>query len=420
MKGGNSAANLMLVVVPVVLVACICLDRRYAYMGAWALLQWSPIKADIILSSSGYCCTERQAYWERLGCTIILEKIRAGSRSDATSYSHANGNTRSRIELPFVDVQKHRHNVLQYLEENYGKDWRRRPVLFKGLWTKDQLTRNSDGTARKLSLGNLLQMDLEVPYFVNASTRTITPDGHGSVGNILNNITMGKPHKIGTQLIIENNPDLIEEVAPLDLVTDLFGEYFTAKQIKGSGPWNIFPAITTVPVFVANHGEQGAGAKTIEPDETSSSNSKAASIASDLRTTLKPKTQRPFTTLHCEPIGNIAVQLSGRKKWTLVQPEYSFHIKPGISPDGRAFFASWANESDFENVPTYEAVTAAGDAMWVPTWTWHQVDYIESEDIAFGASLFHFRFFDFVQNNALFAVLIIPAMVKELLGFNTQ
>jgi hypothetical protein len=36
-------------------------------------------------------------------------------------------------------------------------------------------------------------------------------------------------------------------------------------------------------------------------------------------------------------------------------------------------YASWS--ADYSTVvPTYTAITAAGDAMWVPTWTWHRVD----------------------------------------------
>lgn len=391
----SNSASIALLAVPVLAAYIICAQPTIAYISIWTVLQWLPINANI----SGN-------YWERMHC-VLLEKIleeKRKSRSD----SHAE------VQIPTVDVQKHRQNLLQHLENNYGNDWRRRPVLFKGLWTKDELQQNSDGTPRMLSLDNLLKMDLQIPYFTNASVRALIPDHHGSVGDIVRNITMGKPHKIGTQLILEKYPGLIREVAPLDVVNDLFGKYFTSDQIKSSGPWNLFPATTTVPVFIAKHGD----GTTISQPGTSSSDSSTRSNYPTAK--LKPNQNQPFTSLHCEPIGNIAVQLSGQKKWTLVQPEYSFHIKPGISPDGRAFFASWASESDCESVPTYNAITAAGDAIWVPTWTWHRVDYIESKDIAIGGSLFHFRLIDFFENNALFSVLIIPAMLKELLGFNTQ
>ena len=234
--------------------------------------------------------------------------------------------------------------------------------------------------------------------------KLLSPDGFGKVRDVVYNMTMGAPHKIGSQLILEKYPDLIEEVAPLEVVTELFGDYFSPDHIKGSGPWNLFPAITTVPLFVANNH---APLNSSSLEEYGHSNENEIEIQ-----------QQPYTALHCEPIGNIAVQLTGQKKWTLVQPEYSYKIKPAISPDGRAFFSSWAK--DYKNVPVYETITTAGDGIWVPTWTWHRVDYIESDDIAIAGSLFHFRAVDFVRNNALFAGVMIPALVKELLGFNTQ
>lgn len=153
------------------------------------------------------------------------------------------------------------------------------------------------------------------------------------------------------------------------------------------------------------------------------------------------------TALHCEPIGNVAVQLSGQKQWTLVRPEFSNRLRPSIAPDGRAFFASWlsswprstASPEEGSIVPFYHAVTDAGDAIWVPTWTWHRVDYVSThaatssqdnatsnsdspslQSIAIGASLFHFRPVDFLLNNPLYAVLILPAIVLELIGYKTQ
>jgi hypothetical protein len=102
----------------------------------------------------------------------------------------------------------------------------------------------------------------------------------------------------------------------------------------------------------------------------------------------------------------------------LIDPKYSFRLKPSVAPDGRAFFASWTPNLD--HVPRYQVATHAGDAMWVPTWTWHRVDYIESEDISIGGSLFHFRPIDYVRQNPLFSLLMIPALIRELAGISTQ
>lgn len=290
--------------------------------------------------------------------------------------------------IPLVNVQDHKEDLITFLEQTYGADWRRRPLLLKGLWEASVLKYGE----RKLSLEGLLQEKLTIPFFTDARIKgALTPDGHAPVGEIVANITKGKPHKIGSQLILETYPNLIEEVAPLHIVTKLFGNYFTPDRLEGTGPFHILPALTTVPLFIAN----GNNNNKLDDSET-----------------------QPFTALHCEPIGNIAVQLSGRKRWTLVQPEYSFLIKPSTSPDGRAFFASWADR--YDHVPTYSAITESGDAIWVPTWTWHRVDYLESEDIAIGASLFHFRFLDYITSNSLFAGLMIPALFWEMIGINTQ
>jgi hypothetical protein len=298
-------------------------------------------------------------------------------------------------KLATVYVQDHLDNLLPYLEETYGMDWRKRPLLLKGLWTKKELSNST----RRLSLQGLLQENLTIPYFTDARVQgALTPNDRAPVREVVANITLGAPHKIGTQFVVQTYPELIQEVAPVDLVTELFGDYFTPEAVKGTGPFNFLPALTTVPLFIAN-GKQAAETLAAEKDD-------------------KRVSAQPYTALHCEPIGNIAVQLSGRKQWTLIRPEFSYLIQPSTSPDGRAFYASWA--STYTNVPTYRAVTAAGDAIWVPTWTWHRVDYMESDDIAIGGSLFHFRALDFVSNNPLFAVLIVPSLFLELVGYNTQ
>jgi len=375
-------------------------NQAIFYKCVWFILQWIPFKTNNI-----------ESFWDSIRWKI-LERL----QENELWLEEERGSTRENRSIPTVDVQKHRHNLQLYLQKTYGHDWRQRPVFFKGLWTKDELIQKNNGAPRLLSLENLLQMKLQIPYFSDASVNSLTPNHKGSVRDIVYNITMGKSHKIGTQLILEEYPDSIREVAPLNIVNDLFGNYFSSDRLLGSGPWNLFPAITTVPVFIAHSFNGDDGNSKSQPICSSVDHN----ICRNKTVKLEGNGNESFTPLHCEPIGNIAVQLSGQKKWTLVQPEYSFQIKPGLAPDGRAFFASWGNESDYENVPTYSAITAAGDAIWVPPWTWHQVNYIESDEIAIGASLFHFRILDFIQNNALFAFAVVPPILKELLGFNTQ
>ena len=154
--------------------------------------------------------------------------------------------------------------------------------------------------------------------------------------------------------------------------------------------------MTTVPVFVA---------PTVSADADPANNDKKDSS----NTTLSLP---PHTALHCEPISNIAVQLAGEKQWILVSPQHSHLLRPSLAPDGRAYIASHvANTAAV--VPHYAVTTAAGDALWIPTWTWHHVAYTSSTttitstnaSLALGASLFHFVPSSFVRNNPLFAAL---------------
>ena len=61
----------------------------------------------------------------------------------------------------------------------------------------------------------------------------------------------------------------------------------------------------------------------------------------------------------------------------------------------------------------------------VPPWTWHKVDYdqepiAENRKVSLAASLFHFRPYEFCMNQPLFAVMIIPNLIKELFGWKTE
>ena len=372
-----------------------------------------------------------------------------------------------REDIPIVNVQDHAiDDLLPYIESKYGKNWKQRPLLLKGLWKLDELmitnsnysnssssANNTKRTYRRLSLHGLLQENLTIPYFTDArKVGAITPDGIGTIKDIITNIThLNAPHKIATQLFLQTYPELIEEVAPLSIISKLFDYhhfsssssssssfYFSPNSIRGSnGPLQMFPKLTTVPLFVAN-------SHPLPGDTTTDNNGSNNGIQ-------QPSSMSPHTALHCEPIGNVAVQLSGEKLWTLIRPEFSSLLRPHIAPDGRAFFVSslpisQVTEDNGNGIPYYQVITEAGDALWVPTWTWHRVDYVTSSssspfcndrteskassshyddkdyssNIAIGASIFHFRPLEFVQNNPLYSLLIIPAIVLELIGFKTQ
>jgi hypothetical protein len=321
------------------------------------------------------------------------------------------------LEIPRISIQD-QENPLEYLEATYGKDWRDRPLLFVGLWNSTFL----NDRRRRLSLQGLLQENLTIPYFSDARVYgSLSPDAEAPVQEIVERIAQGFPHKIGTQLLVQKYPELLQEVAPLDILTKLFGNHFNKNRLLGHAKiLGIFPGTTTVPVFIA-HGRTSLTKNdfvetTVGSPEEATDEDKPFD---PIYTASLKSASRPLTGLHCEPIGNVAVQLSGVKEWTLVDPKYSFQLRPSVASDGRAYFASLT--PTFDHVPRYHIAIHAGDAMWVPTWTWHRVDYVDtSSDISIGASLFHFRPMEFLRRNPLYALLSIPALVQELVGISTQ
>jgi Cupin-like domain len=299
----------------------------------------------------------------------LHEKLTSAAWSDWEQRWDERDGQAALLEMPTIDVSLYPPSeLLHILEVQYGADWQRRPLLLKNLWTREEL----DSPKRRLSTQGLLKADLlEIPYFTNATHNdALSPDAVAPLSAVFYNITQGHPHKIATQFVMEKYPDLIHEVAPPCLTT-LFGNYFTPS----------FP-LTTVPLFIA----------------------KAATV---------------MTPLHCEPISNIAVQLEGSKSWVIMDSKQWWKLKPSLALDGRAFVKSSLSRLLLPLPQHYTTTTFAGDALYIPTWTWHRVDY-NNDVLSVGASLFHFRVDAFVRNNPLFAVLIVPALIKELVGWNTQ
>ena len=403
------------------------------YLAKFALAQWTPYP---FLDLSHRWQQEAWDHWEEKYLPKLLQAKNTTGSSEDTNDNH-NLHT-AILDIPTVQVQEFGANpkkLLQYLESTYGVNWRSKPLLLKGLWNVDDLRSN---TTRRLSEAGLLQEELDIPYFQDARViGALSPNGKAPVKDIVANITMhGAPHKIGTQFLVQTYPELIQEVAPVDIVTHLFGDHFQPQHVVGLLGLPFLPASTTVPLFVA--GSQLPRDKKDDNDQRSSQ----TTPESDDTTTVAAE---PFTGLHCEPIGNVAVQLEGEKQWTLVSPEYSLMIRPSASKDGRAFFVSGlTSDNELEVIPRYYATTHAGDALWVPTWTWHRVDYrmsrkdekdssgergrqtnenmpqVKTTRISIGASLFHLRPLELLGNNPLFAVLVIPNLVKEIFRFNTQ
>ena len=258
-----------------------------------------------------------------------------------------------------------------------------RPLVARGMLDANHLE------SAALSLTALQRpplSELDIDYFTNATTVNTVPNAHGRIGEIVHNITHGGPEKITSQFIVLGQPSVLESLVP-DRVREIWGDRFAPRDLG---------LLLTVPVFLSRGPTGGRRAR-------------------------RPLASTTRTDLHCEPIGNVMLQLHGSKRWTLVSPEHSHMLRPTVSPDNRAYFNSMLDPLDpqaLAHVPRYEVITHAGDALWVPPWTWHRVEYLENIT-ALSASLFHFRPLEYAKNNPLFAATVVPNLIKELVGLKT-
>jgi hypothetical protein len=365
---------------------------------AWSIGQWcnwiSPRISELLTDAAWQSLEQQQRHHSRKATSVAMQGV---------------------LTIPAINIQDFvgdEIGALAYLQSTYGRSWQERPLHLKGLW--DPLVLQSSQSTRKLSPHGLMQLNFTIPYYLDARILGLLhPDGAAPINEIVQRMLQGYPHKIGSQLIVQHHPKLLSEVAPLSMVTTLFGNYFSTDRILGHGKTlGIFPGITTVPVFVAN-------GNATTPNHLQQQETQQRSCTEKVEDQVLQTQSSPSTGLHCEPIANVAVQLHGFRKWTLVDPLHSWMLRPAASKDGRSFYPSWA--TTLEHVPRYEVITYPGDAVFVPTWTWHRVDYLkESTDLSIGASLFHFRVWDYLRRNPLFAILLMPALLGELAGISSQ
>jgi len=229
--------------------------------------------------------------------------------------------------------------------------------------------------------------EIPVDYFTDARLpNMVVPDSRALLGDIVQNITRGGTEKIGTQKIVEAAPSILRSL--IDENSHWLGTVFTPERVNR---WKQLGLLITAPVFISR-GQSSALSATTRTD------------------------------LHSEPIANLVFQTLGSKKWTLVSPEHYRLLKPIVSPDGRAYFYSNLDPLDPEalsHVPRYEVVTTPGDALFVPCWTWHRVEYIPNVT-ATSVSIFEFNPSEWIQNNPVFAFAVIPNMIKEIVGLKFQ
>ncbi len=100
-----------------------------------------------------------------------------------------------------------------------------------------------------------------------------------------------------------------------------------------------------------------------------------------------------FTAVHCAMGGNFFLQLAGRKRWTLVDPDWSAWLHP---VNGRPFqycnsaFGGYragerlglGDRNPLLRVPRLEVVLEPGDLLYNAPWWWHEVENLDDYTVA--------------------------------------
>jgi uncharacterized membrane protein len=214
--------------------------------------------------------------------------------------------------------------LMQYAAKNFDPtfDLATHPIVLRNLWSKESLSGNErrltpEGILRDPQLSSFI-----LPNYFSDATKTgydaLVPDSDRiSLSQFVRNIQTGQtPYaKIGTQSIVEEFPELREEIVPFRIAKSLFGWDPLLDDLRAIAldhVWPIFkpfvrivPPSTYYPIFIAG----------MSRSHKADSHSR--------------------TDLHTEPIGNIAVQLHGSRSWTLVPTKWSGLLRPTVSKHGR-------------------------------------------------------------------------------------
>ena len=332
-----------------------------------------------------------------------------------------------------------------------------RPFIVRGLLDGAAALENRSWL-RTPPVGELL-----VPYYSDASGGALRPDAVGTVARVVAAIEAGGPQKLGTELVFRRHPELLTELGLTAPLARLWKEFTAARHAPV--PY-LPPAACEDPCLsVHTHGSRRASSAdrpssrdgSARPSRCRSSWARARPTArltcaptSTQSPSAGPSTRPPTTRRHprtynilvrpcvpCAPLhplpsplprstGSATLQLGGRKKWTLIPGDQSYRLRPSLAPDGRAFFCTRrahgaAGVATLASAGTthYEVEQRPGDVLWVPTWTWHRVDYLPNVT-ALSVSLFHVRAEQLAAAQPLLTAAMVPALLKELVGWKTQ
>ncbi|SDX99796.1 cupin-like domain-containing protein [Nitrosomonas sp. Nm33] len=95
---------------------------------------------------------------------------------------------------------------------------------------------------------------------------------------------------------------------------------------------------------------------------------------------------------HCEEGLNWYLAVSGTKRWTLIESEYSWLLYPAARGDGMRRFAAFRADEQgepsdrdayplVEYAPRYEFDLHPGDVLFFPAWMWHKTINLDEEGL---------------------------------------
>lgn len=94
-----------------------------------------------------------------------------------------------------------------------------------------------------------------------------------------------------------------------------------------------------------------------------------------------------FSRMHHAPAGNMFLQITGRKRWTLIDPAYTAHMLPVPAQPFQycmsgllGFRVQQENGKPagiLANLPRYTVTLEPGDLLYNAPWWWHEVDNLD-------------------------------------------
>jgi hypothetical protein len=96
--------------------------------------------------------------------------------------------------------------------------------------------------------------------------------------------------------------------------------------------------------------------------------------------------------LHCEESPNWYLAVSGAKRWTLIEAEYSWLLYPAARGNGLRRFSEFLADDEGEPrdkaayplaayAPRYEFVLHPDDVLYFPAWMWHKTINLDDEGL---------------------------------------